>query len=202
MLAGIVLVLVLELIALVVVIYWGAYNISTYNHDNRLMNRALDTGMTRAVAHHARSIQVPDNLFQQDTVQAGARRYHEMCAECHGAPGIKPGEIAQGLWPKAPNLMRTAPTWTASELFWITKYGIKFSAMPAWGPTHDDEKIWSIVAFLEKLPQLSPAEYFQLEHPGSTNQPAETPGRSDDHGSSSKPEEGKGQPPAGSNPPK
>jgi hypothetical protein len=31
--------------------------------------------------------------------------------------------------------------------------------MPAWGSTHDDQIIWGIVAFLQKLPKLSPEEY-------------------------------------------
>ncbi|HJU38766.1 MAG TPA: nuclear transport factor 2 family protein, partial [Tahibacter sp.] len=39
------------------------------------------------------------------------------------------------------------------------KHGIKASGMPAWGPTHDDARIWAMVAFLEKLPTLSQDEY-------------------------------------------
>jgi hypothetical protein len=31
--------------------------------------------------------------------------------------------------------------------------------MPAWGTSHDDATIWSMVAFLRKLPELTPAEY-------------------------------------------
>jgi mono/diheme cytochrome c family protein len=86
-----------------------------------------------------------------------------MCVQCHGGPGEQPQEIAKGLWPEAPDLAKTAPDWTPGELCWITKNGIKFSAMPAWGATHSDEKIWEIMAFLEKLPSLSPAEYRQMQ---------------------------------------
>jgi nitrite reductase/ring-hydroxylating ferredoxin subunit len=31
--------------------------------------------------------------------------------------------------------------------------------MPAWGPTHDDQRIWNMVAFLQRLPDLSAAQY-------------------------------------------
>ena len=31
--------------------------------------------------------------------------------------------------------------------------------MPAWGPGHDDERIWNMVAFLKQLPELSPDQY-------------------------------------------
>ena len=43
--------------------------------------------------------------------------------------------------------------------FWVIKHGIKMSAMPAWGSSHDDPTIWSMVAFLRKLPELSPEQY-------------------------------------------
>jgi hypothetical protein len=45
------------------------------------------------------------------------------------------------------------------EAFWAIKHGIKMSAMPAWGVSHDDATIWSMVAFLQKLPDMSPAQY-------------------------------------------
>jgi ketosteroid isomerase-like protein len=46
--------------------------------------------------------------------------------------------------------------------FWIIKHGIKMSAMPAWGKTHTDEQIWNMVAFLQKLPGMTPAQYAAL----------------------------------------
>ncbi|MGH8456557.1 MAG: c-type cytochrome, partial [Stenotrophobium sp.] len=46
-----------------------------------------------------------------------------------------------------------------AEEFWMIKHGVKMTAMPAWGPTHDDAKIWGMVAFLQKLPKLTPAQY-------------------------------------------
>jgi hypothetical protein len=46
-----------------------------------------------------------------------------------------------------------------AETFWTIKHGIKMSAMPAWGATHDDQAIWGIVAFLRKLPGMTPEQY-------------------------------------------
>jgi len=37
--------------------------------------------------------------------------------------------------------------------------GENVSGMPAWGITHDDEGIGAMVAFLQKLPELTPEEY-------------------------------------------
>jgi cytochrome c553 len=96
-----------------------------------------------------------------------AQHFAEMCAQCHGAPGREPDEIAQQLWPKAPNLVKAAPDWTRAQLFWITKNGIKFSAMPSWGPTYSDEKIWDIVLH-GKMPNMSPEEYRRLSGGGES----------------------------------
>lgn len=48
---------------------------------------------------------------------------------------------------------------TPREAFWVNKHAIKTSAMPALGTSHDDAMICSMVAFLQKLPTLSPAQY-------------------------------------------
>lgn len=46
-----------------------------------------------------------------------------------------------------------------AETFWIIKHGVKMSAMPAWGATHDDRRMWAMVVFLQQLPRLTPAQY-------------------------------------------
>jgi molybdopterin-biosynthesis enzyme MoeA-like protein len=43
------------------------------------------------------------------------------------------------------------------------------TGMPALGPTHDDETLWAVVAFVEQLPALTAEEYARLrkqEHDG------------------------------------
>jgi hypothetical protein len=80
-------------------------------------------------------------------------------------PGETESELSAGLYPKPPNL--TVPdeddddedAMGPAQEFWIIKHGIKASAMPAWGLTHSDQRIWSIVAFLQKLPALSREQY-------------------------------------------
>ena len=48
---------------------------------------------------------------------------------------------------------------TARKNFWVIKHGIKASGMPAWGKTHDDKRIWAMVAFLQRLPELTADQY-------------------------------------------
>lgn len=184
-------VVVLVVIGIAAVIYSGAYDVGTSNHDNALMNWALDTAMTRSVERHAKGIAVP-TLSDPVMIQRGFRHYREMCADCHGAPGVAPGEIAKGLFPDAPDLAKTAGDWKPAELYWIIKNGLKFTAMPAWGPTHDEKALWAMTAFVAKLPQMSAAEYKGMaaaagpgrdedeEHEGSAGEGADHP-----HGSGS-----------------
>ena len=84
-----------------------------------------------------------------------------MCSECHLAPGVKRTEISQGLYPRAPELRRKT-TLTPEEQFWVVKHGIKMTGMPAWGVTHDDDLLWDVVAFVRKLPELTPEQYEAL----------------------------------------
>jgi mono/diheme cytochrome c family protein len=84
-----------------------------------------------------------------------------MCSGCHLAPGMEKTEISRGLYPMAPELRRAVHL-TPAEEFWVVKHGVKMSGMPAWGVTHNDEILWDIVAFLQKLPELTPDQYQAL----------------------------------------
>jgi hypothetical protein len=66
--------------------------------------------------------------------------------------------MSQGLYPQAPELARSQDQ-SAAEQFWTIKHGVKLSAMPAWGRTHDDQLIWDMVAFVRTLPTMSPEQY-------------------------------------------
>jgi hypothetical protein len=43
-----------------------------------------------------------------------------------------------------------------------TARGVKMTGMPAWGVTHEDELLWDVVAFVRKLPELTPEQYETL----------------------------------------
>ena len=50
----------------------------------------------------------------------------------------------------------------AQRAFWTIKHGIKMSAMSAWGKSLDDGTIWDLVAFVRKLPAMTPEQYQRL----------------------------------------
>src|SRR5262245_51585657 len=153
--------LALLLGAAVVAIYAGLYNIAADVPHTQPVYWLLHTIRQRSVIARARDIAVPHDLDDANRVSKGAGQYSEMCSGCHLAPGMKRTEISQGLYPRAPELRRGTDL-TSAEQFWIVKHGVKMTAMPAWGVTHDDELLWDVVAFVRKLPELTPEQYEAL----------------------------------------
>jgi mono/diheme cytochrome c family protein len=141
-------------------VYSGLYNIGADAPHSRIVFSLLQELRDKAIARGARSVAVPADLGDPKRASAGAGLYQEMCTSCHLGPGIEPSEISQGIYPSAPHLARS--NLSAAEQFWTIKHGVKLSAMPAWGRTHSDELIWGMVAFIRKLPQMSPEQYKKL----------------------------------------
>jgi len=142
-------------------IYAGMYNIAADVPHSQPIYWLAEKARERSIAARATDIVVPDDLSQSKRIASGAGQYAEMCAGCHLAPGMKRTEISRGLYPRAPELRRGSDL-TPAEEFWVVKHGIKMTGMPAWGVTHSDELLWDIVAFLRKLPELTPDQYQAL----------------------------------------
>ena len=139
-------------------VYAGTYNIGADAPHSKLVYSALDTLRERSIASYSRTIKAPADLSSPQRISAGAGLYNEMCTGCHLGPGVEKSEMSQGLYPQAPELAR-GDDLTPAQQFWVIKHGVKLSAMPAWGKTHDNQLIWDMVAFLQALPQMSPRQY-------------------------------------------
>lgn len=143
-------------IGLVLFTWSGIYNVGADDHHARIVAALMQTLRDRSIEVRSRDFRVPD-LGNQAMILKGAGHFAAMCSGCHLQPGMQDSEIRPGLYPQPPNLsqVRVDPR----EAFWVVKHGIKMSAMPAWGMSHDDDAIWSMVAFLQTLPDLTPAQY-------------------------------------------
>ncbi len=148
----------LLLVAAGVAIYAGLYNVGADVPHTQPVYWLLDTVRERSVAARAQNIAVPKDLDDAKRISTGAGEYSEMCSGCHLAPGMKRTEISRGLYPRAPELRRNTDL-TPAEQFWIVKHGLKMTGMAAWGVTHDDDLLWDVVAFVRKLPELTPEQY-------------------------------------------
>jgi mono/diheme cytochrome c family protein len=161
-------------------IYAGVYNIAADVPHTQPVYWLFETVRERSVAARARDIKVPDDLNDPKRISRGAGQYADMCSVCHLAPGMKRTEMSRGLYPRAPELRRKTDL-TLAEQFWIIKHGVKMTGMPAWGVTHRDGLLWDVVAFVRKLPELTPEQYEALvksapKH-GELMQERETGGR-------------------------
>ncbi len=143
-----------------VFVYAGIFNAAADASHSAFTYTLMETVRSRSIAVRAKEVQPPP-LDDAKLIATGAEHYAAMCSGCHLAPDKKDSEIRAGLYPKPPDLTKHLHASPAEE-FWIIKHGIKMSGMPAWGMTHDDSSIWGLVAFLQKLPDLTAAQYEAL----------------------------------------
>ncbi|MEH6388436.1 MAG: cytochrome c [Pseudomonas profundi] len=159
------------LVALMVglgVAYTGAYNVAATQDHQPIVRWALETTMRNSVADRADDIEAPP--LTDVMVAAGAKRYKAMCQHCHGGPGVEKSEWAKGMLPQPPHLPEVASEWKANEVYWLAKHGVRMSGMPAFGPTHSDDQLWEIAAFVKRLPGMTQDTYASFENsPGHGN---------------------------------
>ena len=145
-------------VAGLLVLYSGVYDVSATDQHLRPTFWALQTGLRQTVKRRAADIEPPP-LDDPALAARGLHHFRAHCVQCHGAPGVAPEPFALGLTPLPGSLSDTAREWTASQLYWVIRYGIKMTAMPAWQFRLRDDELWSVVAFLKTLPDLSPQAY-------------------------------------------
>lgn len=144
-----------------IVVYTGAYNVAATEEHTAFTRWAFDTTMHNAVEQRA-AAHAPPGTVGPDRIAAGATAYRASCQHCHAGPGVERADWASGMRPRPPHLTEAATKWEPAEVFWLDRHGIRMSGMPAFGPTHDDEQLWNIVAFVKQLPAMTPERYASL----------------------------------------
>jgi mono/diheme cytochrome c family protein len=143
----------------------GLYDVAATDPHTAPVEWALRTTMESSVRNGAEDVRIPSDVDTRDP--ALARRaighYSVACASCHGAPGAERAPWMV-LYPEPANLTRpeVVGRWSDAELYWIIKHGIKDTGMIALGPTHSEEDLWAVTAFVRQLPSMSEPEYRQL----------------------------------------
>src|SRR6202051_4038375 len=129
--------------------------------ESWVANTALDATLERETKGLKNPIQPSD-----ENLTIGVHLYAENCAICHGASDAKPSNPAQGFYIEAPQLAKDGveedPETTS---FWKVKHGIRFTAMPSFSTTLQDEEIWKIAMFLkqmDKRPHTVEAEWKKI----------------------------------------
>jgi mono/diheme cytochrome c family protein len=172
--------IVVAAIALTAFVWSGMYNVGASDPHWKTITWLLGQTKDRSIVAQSANITVPP-LKDAGTEKKGFAHYHALCRFCHGAPGYLQHEFAQGLYPPAPDLAtgEMQKKWNEAQLYWIIKNGLKFSGMPSFGLTHNEEQLWQLVAFVKRLPSVSVEVYAQWAKPSEGN--GEGEGAAHDH---------------------
>ncbi|MFC6381448.1 MULTISPECIES: c-type cytochrome [Psychrobacter] len=144
----------------------GVVNVGADQEHSPMMFSFLETARNRSIENASKDIVVPD--LEKVDISSGGADYKDMCAGCHLSPGVAQTDFSESLYPKPPNftkadiVKRYQTEDGAKQGFWAIKHGIMASGMPAWGASHDDDRMWAMVAFIRSLPELDEAQYTML----------------------------------------
>jgi mono/diheme cytochrome c family protein len=120
-----------------------------------LRERFLYSSIHAAVRRGAPKIQSPVP-YTDATLIAGGKLYLNDCVGCHGEPGKPPSDFGATFYPPAPQFPRVGTNYSVAEVFWVAKHGIRRTGMSAQGSSYADPKLWSLAAFITRLPNLPP----------------------------------------------
>ena len=151
---------ILVVIVAAIFFFGGFYSVAANEADPGILSWAIGKVRIASIERHANTAP-PGNLEDQQMIQAGAKAFSQRgCVNCHGAPGVNWQKFSEGLNPDPPDLKEIAGERAPAQLFWVVKNGIRMTGMPSFGAIGaDDKEVWSIVAFVKKLPTVSEADY-------------------------------------------
>lgn len=148
--------------AVVAAVVWGGlYSVAGTEPHYQPVFALFETAARQSVRLRARGIETPD-LSGDALLQQGVACFRAHCVQCHGAPGVAPGDIGKSMNPLPGPLVPAARHWRPRELYWITRHGMRMTGMPAWERRLTDGQLWAVVAFLQRLPELDPRLYATL----------------------------------------
>ena len=152
----------------VVFIYSGPFEAAADQPHKGLVFLLAQAARERSITVRRRDITVPD-LMDPKAIAAGASEYAEMCTDCHLAPGMEDNEMRSV--PLSAQPRRPPPKRDGRSAYGERLRGTSVLDRQTWdqddgdagvGKTHDDAAIWTIVAFLQRLPTLTPEQYNEM----------------------------------------
>lgn len=90
----------------------------------------------------------------------GINLFAQHCAICHGTAqgAASASPVAKSLNPSPPQLAAEGVEDDPEGVsFWKIEHGIRWTGMPAWKDTLNDQQIWTLALFLKHMDKLPPA---------------------------------------------
>jgi mono/diheme cytochrome c family protein len=130
--------------------------------------RPSPSGLEASVALWLRGLAIPgryENMknpvtANPEVIRTAMEHWADHCASCHANDGSGRTEMGQNMYPRPPDMRgKRTQSMSDGELYYIINQGVRLSGMPAWGtPGDNDRGSWELVAFIRRLPSLTPAE--------------------------------------------
>jgi len=117
---------------------------------NRIEASVMGPAMDASVARRAPKLENPVAATAPN-LAAGAALYSSHCALCHGDPQHPKAQLAEALYPRAPQFLPNPSDMPASQIFYIIQHGVRNTGMPAWGSQLDARQTWQVVTFMASL---------------------------------------------------
>ena len=143
-------------------IYSGVFDFRATVPHNPLVGWALHQTYENSLDRRTEDLPIPAKLESEANIQAGARFYAAHCTACHGEPGKPLDPIGRGIYPQAPTLLKASRNNHPNEVFYVAKYGVKMTAMPAFGNSFADKDLWTVAAFLHAERGIEPGDFTAL----------------------------------------
>jgi mono/diheme cytochrome c family protein len=162
--AGIVVTLAAIAALVFAVAQFGLYPIGADNPPGSLERFLASRAMEAYVDKHAPEGKNPTEVTPANLTE-GAKDYESHCAFCHGGANATNSPMRDKFSPPVPQLINRIPHDDDAWLFWVTKHGVRMTAMPSWSDVMSDDEIWKVIAFIknsDKLPAETAAAWQKL----------------------------------------
>ena len=146
----------------------GLADLRANTNPSRLESALSTAALNASAARHAPVLPNPIQPTEANLLD-GSRLYRDKCADCHGRPDNPVSDYGESFYPPAPQFMNARPRLPENQNFYIIKYGVRRTAMPAWGNIMADTEIWQVVTFLSPLDSLPPTVQQELHRPAGSN---------------------------------
>lgn len=154
---------VIGILGAAAVVGFGLYNVSARQGHLPGVGWVLHTTFQQSVHLRAPSQQeVPDDLDDPDRIKLGALHFKTACAFCHAVPGQIQTATARAMNPPPPHISEAVTQWEPAEMMWIVREGVKMSGMPHWPAEGRADEIWSVVAYLQAVDDMTAEEQIAL----------------------------------------
>lgn len=153
---------ILGVIVTLLVIFGGAYLYlkagrfdvrAVGNTPSTFERRTANQSLDKWVDEHAPK---QENPFQPtaENIKQGSDLYDKNCAICHGSLKEPINPMRKNFYPSVPQLMSRTPDDPDANLFYVAKYGIRYTAMPGWDGILSDDDLWKTVLFIKNSDQM------------------------------------------------